>query len=147
MKVSEFLFSTDVMVDVRASQKQQLLKELAQKIAPTAGLSADVINSELLKREDLGSTGTGGGIAIPHARIPGLVKPRSFFVRLKQPIDFDAIDGQRVDLVFVLLLPQNAGGEHLGALASVARKLRTPEVVARMRDALTPVELYAAVAS
>jgi PTS system nitrogen regulatory IIA component len=147
MKVSEFLYSTDVMVDVRAIQKQQLLKELAQKIAPTVGLSADLINSELLKREDLGSTGTGGGIAIPHARIPGLEKPRSFFVRLKQPIDFDAIDGQRVDLVFVLLLPQSAGGEHLGALASVARKLRTPEVVARMRDALTPVELYAAVAT
>ena len=147
MKVSDFLSPTDVLIDVRAPQKRQLLKELAQKIAQTTAVSPELINSELLKREVLGSTGTGAGIAIPHARIPGLANPRGLLARLKQPIDFDSIDGQPVDLVFVLLLPATAEPGQLSALASVARRLRTPEEVSRMRDALTPAELYAAIAS
>jgi PTS system nitrogen regulatory IIA component len=147
MKVSDFLSSADVLIDVRATQKRQLLKELAQKIALTLALPPDLISAGLLKREDLGSTGIGGGIAIPHARIRGLEKPRGLCARLKQPIDFDAIDGQAVDLVFVLLLPESPGGEQLGALASVARRLRTPDAVARMRAAATPAELYAAIAT
>jgi nitrogen PTS system EIIA component len=146
MIISDFLSPDDVLMGVRAPQKQQLLKELAQKIALTLALSPHLISSELLKREDLGSTGTGGGIAIPHARIVGLEKPRGLLARLKQPIDFDSIDGEPVDLVFVLLLPANVEAGQLGALASVARRLRTPEEVARMRDARTPAELYAAIA-
>jgi nitrogen PTS system EIIA component len=147
MNISEFLSPADVLIGVRATQKRQLLKELAQKIAETAALSPELINSELLKREDLGSTGTGAGIAIPHARISGLEKPRGLLVRLKKPIDFESIDGQPVDLVFVLLLPAAAEAGQLSALAAVARQLRTPEEVARMRDARTPAELYAAIAS
>jgi PTS system nitrogen regulatory IIA component len=146
MIISDFLSPADVLVGVRAPQKRQLLKELAQKIAQTAALSPELINSALLKREDLGSTGTGGGIAIPHARIVGLEKPRGLLARLKQPIDFDSIDGEPVDVVFVLLLPATVEAGHLNALASVARRLRTPEEVARMRDARTPAELYAAIA-
>ena len=89
MKISDFLLPADVLIGVRATQKRQLLKELAQKIAQTTELSQELISSELLKREDLGSTGTGGGIAIPHARVLGLEKPRGLVARLKQPIDFE----------------------------------------------------------
>lgn len=147
MKISDFLSPADVLISVRATQKRQLLMELARKVAETTELSQELISSELLKREDLGSTGTGAGIAIPHARIPGLEKPRGLVARLKQPIDFDSIDDQPVDLVFVLLLPATAETGQLSALASVARRLRTPEEIARMRDARTPEELYAAIAS
>jgi nitrogen PTS system EIIA component len=146
MKISDFLSADDVLIDVRAGHKRQLLRELAQKMAEKAKLSADEISLELLKREDLGSTGTGDGVAIPHARIKGLTKPLGFVARLKRPINFDAIDGQRVDTVFVLLLPSNTNGEQLGALASVARRLRTPEVVARIREASTEAEIYTLVA-
>jgi PTS system nitrogen regulatory IIA component len=146
MKVSDFLSPVDLLIDVRATHKRQLLKELAQKIALTIALPPDLISAGLLKREDLGSTGIGSGIAVPHARIPGLEKPRGLCARLKQPIDFEAIDGQPVDLVFLLLLPATAEAGQLSALASVARRLRTPEDVARMRDARTPAELYAAIA-
>jgi PTS system nitrogen regulatory IIA component len=88
-----------------------LLKELADRAASSLSLPADRILSELLKRETLGSTGTGGGIAIPHARIPGLDKPFGILVRLRQPIDFNAIDSQPVDLLFLLLLPVTSDKE------------------------------------
>ena len=145
MKISDFLSPSDTMVDVRASKKSQLLQELAQKAASTLNLPADDIASELLKREELGSTGTGGGVAIPHARIQAVMKPLGILVRLRQPIDFDAIDGQPVDIVFVLLLPANTEGEQLGTLAAVARKLRVSDDLARLRRAKNASELYQAV--
>jgi len=145
MKVTDFLSPSEVLIDVRGSQKLQLLKELARKIAPAVNLPADEISSALLKREELGSTGTGAGVAIPHARINGLAKPFGLFARMRQPIAFAAIDSQPVDLVFVVLMPITAQGEHLGALASVARRFRAPEAVARMRKASTVAELYRAV--
>jgi PTS system nitrogen regulatory IIA component len=145
MKITDLLSSADVLIDARAFQKRQLLQELARKIAPEINIPVDEITSELFKREELGSTGTGGGVAVPHARIQRLAKPFGFFAKLRQPIDFDAIDGQAVDLVFVLLLPAAGECEQLGALASVARKLRALQAVARMRDAKTPAELYSAI--
>ena len=100
----------------------------------------------MLKREGLGSTGIGGGIAIPHARLPDLQRPYGLLAKLKAPIEFDAIDGQAVDLVFVLLLPAAAESEQLGALALVARRLRPPENRARLRAAKNASELYSAIA-
>jgi PTS system nitrogen regulatory IIA component len=141
MKISDFLAPADVTVDIRASNKGQLLRDLATKAAVTLSLPADHIATELLKREELGSTGTGGGVAIPHARIE-IVKPFGVLAKLRQPIDFDAIDGQPVDLVFVLLLPAASESGQLGALASVARKLRAPEALARLRHAKNAAELY-----
>jgi PTS system nitrogen regulatory IIA component len=108
-------------------------------------LPVEQVTSHLLKREQLGSTGTGNGIAIPHARLPGLKRPHGLLARLKQGIEFDAIDGQAVDVVFVLLLPA-VESEALGALALVARTLRSPETLARLRAAKTTSELYAALA-
>jgi nitrogen PTS system EIIA component len=145
MKIPDFLSPTDVMVDLRVPEKRQLLQELARKAALALAIPAEAIALALLAREDLGSTGTGGGIAVPHARIEGVTKPFGMLVKLKQPIDFEAVDGRPVDLVFILLLPASPDAAQLGALASVARKLRAPPDLVRMRHAKTPAELYSAI--
>ena len=145
MKISDFLSPADVMVDIRASDKRQLLQELARNAAARLNLSADLIATELLKREKLGSTGTGGGIAIPHARIKAVMKSFGVLVRLREPIDFDAIDSEPVDLVFVLLLPTTADGDQLDALSSIARRLRASEVLVQVRGAKNAAELYSAI--
>src|ERR1700710_524272 len=140
MKISDLLSPTDVLIDVRASQKGLLLQELAAKAAANLGLPPDQVTSHLLKREELGSTGTGNGIAIPHARLPGLKRPYGLLAKLKQGIEFDAIDGRAVDVVFVLLLPSAVENEALTALALVARTLRSPDTLARLRTAKTASE-------
>jgi PTS system nitrogen regulatory IIA component len=141
MKISDLLLPSDVIVDMRASNKRLLLQELAAKAAISLN---DQIAPDLLKREELGSTGVGGGVAIPHARLPALKRPFGLLAKLKPPIEFDAIDGQAVDIVFVLLLPAKVENEQLGALALVARTLRPSETIGRLRRARDASELYAA---
>jgi nitrogen PTS system EIIA component len=145
MEIKDFLAPSQVMIDVRASDKARLLQELARRAAATLGLAADPVSGALLKREELGSTGTGGGVAIPHARLDGVSKPFGMLVRLAKAIDFDAIDGQPVDIVFLLLLPANPQGEQLNALACAARALRDPDVVRNLRCAVDDAALYHAV--
>ena len=145
MKISDLLSPTDVMIDVRASNKRQLLQEFAVRAADGLGLRVDQVAPYLLKREELGSTGIGRGVAIPHARLPDLQRPHGLLARLRQPIEFEAIDGQAVDIVFVLLLPAAVESGQLEALALVARVLRPPENLVRLRDARNPSELYAAI--
>jgi PTS system nitrogen regulatory IIA component len=145
MKISGLISVANVMVDVRAADKSQLLRDLAQVAASALQMPPELIAAELNKREQLGSTGMGNGIAIPHARFAALAKPFGILARLRQPIEFDAIDGQRVDLIFVLLLPASPDGEQLGALACVARQLRLPSVIDRLRRLKQPAELYAAI--
>ena len=144
MKISDLLSPTDVMIDVRASNKAQLMQDLAGKAAASAGLSADQVASHLLKREGLGSTGIGRGVAIPHARLRDLQRPHGLLAKLEKGIEFDAIDGQAVDVLFVLLLPAAVESEALAALALVARTLRPPDILTRLRAAKTASELYAA---
>src|SRR5450756_2678109 len=132
MKISDLLSPEDVMIDVRAPNKRLLLQELAAKAASSLGLGVDQVAPYLLKREELGSTGIGGGVAIPHARLPALQRSYGLLAKLKQPIEFDAIDAQAVDIVFVLLLPAAAENERIGALALVARTLRQPENLVRL---------------
>lgn len=144
MKISEFLSPADVLIDLQLSDKRQVLQELARRAANSLDLPADTITAEILKREELGSTGTGGGIAIPHARIQSLIKPFGLLARLKQPMDFGAIDGQPVDLIFLLLLPLAAKADPFGALASAARRLRTPEALVELRRAPNASEAYSA---
>jgi PTS system nitrogen regulatory IIA component len=134
------------MIDVRAANKRQLLQELAAKAADSIGLRVDQVAPDLLKREELGSTGIGRGVAIPHARLPDVQRPYGLLARLKAPIEFDAIDGQAVDIVFVLLLPAAAENGQIGALAQVARTLRPEENLARLRAARNTSELYSAIA-
>jgi PTS system nitrogen regulatory IIA component len=145
MKIPDLLSPTDVMIDVRAPGKRQLLRDLAATAAAGLGLPVDQVATCLLKREELGSTGIGKGVAIPHARLPALQRPYGILARLRPPIEFDAIDGQPVDIVFVLLLPMAAEDGALAALASVARTLRSPDILARLRGATTASELYSAV--
>jgi nitrogen PTS system EIIA component len=146
MKISDLLSPADVLIDVRASQKGPLLQELAARAAASLGLPADLVTSHLLRREELGSTGIGQGIAIPHARLPDLKRPYGLLAKLKQGIAFDAIDGQAVDIVLVLLLPAAAESDALAALALVARTLRSPDTRAQLRAAKHSAELYAAMA-
>ena len=122
------------------------MQELAAVAAASLGLSADQVTSYLLKREELGSTGIGQGIAIPHARLPELKRPYGLLAKLKQGIEFDAIDGKAVDVLFVLLLPAAVENDALAALALVARTLRSPDTLARLRAAKNPAELHAAMA-
>src|SRR5262249_25924119 len=110
MNIKEFLSPNDTLVDVRASDKTRLLQELGRRAAATLNLAVERISAEILKREELGSTGTGGGVAIPHARIQGLNTSFGILARLNKPIDFESIDGRPVDLVFLLLLPANPAG-------------------------------------
>src|SRR6202049_4606292 len=144
MKISDLLSPTNVMIDIRTSNKRLLLQELAAKAAVSLGLPVDQVAYYLLKREDLGSTGMGRGVAIPHARLPDLQRPYGLLAKLKQPIEFDAIDGQPVDIVFTLLLPAAAENGQLEPLALVARKLRAPENLVRLRSAKSTSELYSA---
>jgi nitrogen PTS system EIIA component len=145
MKVSDLLSPNDVMIDVRASKKRQLLQELAAKAAAGLGLHVDQVAPDLLKREELGSTGIGRGVAIPHARLPDVQRPYGLLAKLKVPIEFDAIDGQAVDIVFVLLLPAVTENGQIGALAQVARTLRPEENLVRLRAARNTSELYSAI--
>jgi PTS system nitrogen regulatory IIA component len=145
MEIRDFLLPVDALINVSASAKTRLLQELSARAASALNLDADRISVELLKREHLGSTGTGGGAAIPHARIPHLTKPFGTLVRLKHAIDFDAIDGKPVDIIFLLLLPVQSQSDALNALASVARKLREPELLQRLRTAADASELHGAI--
>jgi PTS system nitrogen regulatory IIA component len=145
MKISDLLSPKDVLVDVRTSNKRQLLQEFAVRAADGLGLRVDQVAPYLLKREELGSTGIGRGVAIPHARLPDLQRPYGLLAKLRQPIEFEAIDGQAVDIIFVLLLPAAVESGQLEALALVARVLRPPENLVRLRDARNPSELYAAI--
>ncbi len=142
MDITRFLSEGDAFIDVRAPDKTHLLKDLCARAAKARKLDLDRIASEILKREDLGSTGVGGGIAIPHARVADLAAPFGLIARLRRAIDFEAIDGKPVDIVFLLLLPTAAAGEHLNALAAVARRLRDQKVAHDLRAAPDSSSLY-----
>src|ERR1700755_3544538 len=146
MKISDLLSPTDVMIDARTSSKRLLLQELSARAAASLDLKVEQIAPFLLKREELGSTGIGRGVAIPHARLPDVVRPYGLVARLKAPIEFAAIDGQAVDIVFVLLLPAAAENAQIGALAQVARTLRPAANLAPVRAARNTSELYSAIA-
>jgi nitrogen PTS system EIIA component len=145
MKIADVLSASEVALNVRASDKIALLKKLADRAASSLGLSAEAVASALEKRDQLGSTGIGGGVSIPHARFREVQKPFGFLVRLKRPIEFDAVDGQPVDLVFLLLLPASSQLDQLNALAAVARKMRDREVLRKLRSATSVTELYRAI--
>jgi nitrogen PTS system EIIA component len=147
MNIKTFLSPADVLLDVRARDKVAVLDELSSRAAAVLNLSAELIAHEIERREELGSTGIGGGVSMPHARFREVKKPFGLLARLKQPVNFDAIDGQPVDLVFLLLLPASSQLDQLNTLAAVARKLRDPKVLKDLRGATTASELYKAVAA
>ena len=142
MKIADLIVPDRVIVPMQVSDKAQLLRELSRRTARLLPIDPQAIVDALQAREVLGSTGIGHGIAVPHARMKGLQQMFGLFARLERPIDFDPIDGQPVDLVFLLLVPDRAGNEHLAALAAVARQLRDRNVAAQLRAVATRGELY-----
>lgn len=143
MTIDDLLSRDHVAIGVRAPSKAALLHELARRAAPAVDREAAWIRTALEKREILGSTGVGDGIALPHARLDGIARPFGLLARLREPVAFDAIDERPVDLVFLLLLPVQPQGGPLNALACVARRLRDPEVAAAMRRARDAEALHA----
>ncbi|OFX05246.1 MAG: transcriptional regulator [Alphaproteobacteria bacterium RIFCSPHIGHO2_12_FULL_63_12] len=143
MGLSEFLSPDAVVFNLHASCKREALALLAEKAAALTGVQAAAIRQALMEREQLGSTGVGRGVAIPHGKIEGVGKIVGVFAKLDQPVDFEAVDDQPVDLVFVLLAPSDATAAHLKALAKVSRLLREESVRDALRGAGTPEALFA----
>ena len=134
MDIADFISPDRIALDLRVRDKAQLLQELAKRAAASgSGVPAAAILSALRSREELGSTGLGRGFALPHARIDGLNRFIGLFARLARPIDYDAIDGAPVDLVFLLLMPPETGNNNVAALAAVSRRFRDGDTVTKLR--------------
>jgi PTS system nitrogen regulatory IIA component len=146
MPLNDLVAPNAIIPALKVNGKKQALQELAAKAAELSGLSERTIFEILMQREKLGSTGVGSGIAIPHGKLSKLNKLFGVFARLERPIDFEALDGQAVDLVFLLLAPEGAGADHLKALARVARLLRDPDVAHKLRDSRDIEALYSVLA-
>lgn len=145
MELADILAERAVFCYTDVKTKRQLFEDLAKKAAELTGHPADEILAAIAGREELGSTGLGNGIAIPHGKIAGLEGVTAIFARLDQPIDFDAVDDEPVDLIVMLLAPAGAGADHLKALSRVARLLRTESVVEELRQMTDPAQLHALV--
>src|SRR5499427_2781244 len=143
MEIADLISPRSVIAQLRATNKKQALQELAKRAAAMTGLQERTILDVLVERERLGTTGIGMGIGIPHGKLPGLTKLYGIFARLERPIPFEAIDDQPVDLIFLLLAPEDAGADHLKALALVSRLLRDRAVCDKLRGTDTPDALYA----
>ena len=146
MSLTDLIAPNAVVPVLKVTSKKQAIQELAGRAAQLTGHSERAITDILLQREKLGSTGVGSGIAIPHGKLPKLAKLFGMFARLERPVDFEALDGQPVDLVFLLLAPEAAGADHLKALARIARLLRDPDVAAKLRASHDAEALYAVLA-
>ncbi|MEG8026014.1 PTS sugar transporter subunit IIA [Sphingomonas aurantiaca] len=140
---SDMLRPDAVQTGVVAATKKAVFQHIATMAAETVDADVKTINERLTAREKLGSTGFGGGVAIPHAKLDGLAQVTGVFVRLAQPVDFQAVDDLPVDLVFMLLSPTDAGAVHLKALARVSRRLRDKAFLEKLRGAGSPDALYA----
>jgi PTS system nitrogen regulatory IIA component len=135
MDIGELLDRNAIAIRVSAENKRQALAVVAEVAARNLGIDAGEILDALSEREQAGSTGVGHGVAVPHARLKGLDRLRGVFVRVEQPVDFGAVDDQPVDLMFALFAPQDAGAQHLRALARVSRLLRQPKLREQLRQA------------
>jgi PTS system nitrogen regulatory IIA component len=140
--IPSFLSPGAVILDLRAATKPSLLHALSERASQPSGLPAETIFAELSKRESLGSTGMGDGIAIPHATYARLHRTFGLAARVKPAVDFDAIDGKPVDLVFLLLTPASSEKTHLNALAAISRRLRNRDVTEKLRAIAGPDGFY-----
>ncbi|MDF1802471.1 PTS sugar transporter subunit IIA [Thalassovita sp.] len=142
MELSNILKPEAVKVVSSASSKKRLLQDLGDLAFSAHGLSAPAAVEALMERESLGPTGVGHGVALPHARMPGLKSVVGAFLLLEKPVDFDSVDRLPVDIVFALFAPEDAGVEHLKALALVSRTLREASLCAKLRANADPATLY-----
>ena len=142
MNLSDLLTPDAILPSLHAQSKKQVLQEVCAVAARLTLRSDREIFDTLLQRERLGSTGVGHGVAIPHGKLRGLDRLVGVFARLARPVDFDSLDDQPVDLVFVLLAPESAGADHLKALARIARILRDPAMAQKLRTAQDASGIY-----
>lgn len=133
MEIIDLITPASVIPNLRATSKKQALQELAHRSAQLIGRDERAIYETLMERERLGTTGIGAGTAVPHGRLPDLSRIFGLFARLERPIDFEAIDNQPIDLIFLLLTPASAGADHLKALARVSRLLRDRKICEKLR--------------
>jgi nitrogen PTS system EIIA component len=143
MEIADILQPNGVIANLRAANKRQALQELAKRAAQLSGKHERAIFDVLLERERLGTTGIGHGTAVPHGRMPDLTQIHGVFARLEKPVDFEAIDNQPVDLIFLLLTPANSGADHLKALARISRLLRDKAMCDKLRGTDRADALYA----
>jgi nitrogen PTS system EIIA component len=146
MPLTDLIAQNAVIPALKVNNKKHALHELAARAAALTGESERAIFDILVQREKLGSTAVGNGIAIPHGKLPNLPHLFGLFARLERPVDFEALDGQPVDLIFLLLAPEGAGADHLKALARVARLLRDAAVAHKLRASEDAEALYAVLA-
>jgi PTS system nitrogen regulatory IIA component len=143
MEIADLITLEGVVPNLKVASKKQALQELGKRAAEITGLPERAIFEVLVERERLGTTGVGNGIAIPHGKLPQLTRLHGLFARLENPINFEAIDEQPVDLIFLLLAPEQAGADHLKALARVSRLLRDRGICEKLRGSDTAEALYA----
>ena len=143
MDLSDLVVAEGVLPNLKASSKKQSLQVLAARAAELFDLEERTVLDLLMERERLGTTGVGNGVGIPHAKVPGLEKPCGLFARLDGSVDFDAIDDQAVDLVFLLLAPEGAGADHLKALARVSRMFRNKTLCEKLRASREKQAIFA----
>ena len=146
MALADLLQQNAIIPALRVNSKKQLLQELSAKASKVTGLSEREVFDVILQRERLGSTGVGNGIAIPHGKLASVNSIVGIFARLDQPVDFEALDDQPVDLVFLLLAPEGAGADHLKALARIARLLRDQDVAKKLRASRDAQAIYSVLA-
>ena len=146
MPLTDIVAQNAIIPALKVNNKKQALQELAARAAELTGQSSRAILEILLQREKLGSTAVGNGVAIPHGKLPKLGSLFGLFARLERPINFEALDGHPVDLIFLLLAPEGAGADHLKALARVARILRDSETTRKLRELDRADAIYAVLA-
>jgi PTS system nitrogen regulatory IIA component len=142
MSLNDLLTPDAVIASLRVNGKKQALQELSDRAAVVSGLPAREIFDSILQRERLGPTGVGDGVAIPHGKLAKCRRIFGVFARLERPIDFEALDGLPVDLIFLLIAPESAGADHLKALATIARKLRNANFAAQLRATRDASAIY-----
>lgn len=143
MDLSDLIDVSAIMPALKANSKKQLLQLLAERAATISGIPEREVFDIILQRERLGSTGVGNGIAIPHGKLPGIKAITGVFARLDHPVEFESLDDQPVDLVFLLLAPEGAGADHLKALSRIARVLRDADTVAKIRGTRDAAAIHA----
>jgi PTS system nitrogen regulatory IIA component len=147
MRLTDIISPNRIVLDLRAGDKAQALAEIAKRASTLVPVQAPAILTALAAREKLGSTGFGNGFALPHVRIPGLDSLFGLLVRLTKPIDYEAIDGSPVDILFLLLIPADNGNDHIAALAAVSRVMRDDANLTAVRKASNAILLFNALAA
>lgn len=146
MPLTDIVAQNAIIPALKVNNKKQAIQELAARAAGLTGQNEKQVLEVLLQREKLGSTAVGNGVAIPHGKLPKLPHLFGMFARLERPVNFEALDGQPVDIIFLLLAPEGAGADHLKALARIARLLRDPETARKLRDLDSAEAIYSVLA-